>query len=547
MAESQEDQMQSVVTCAFCEETAEHFCKTCQERLCLKCRIIHSENEALSDHEVVLLSFTTLSVSVVNKIISRQVCSKHIVDCISICCGDCEKPICEKCILPEHSGHRVISITDLIKQMEPKLHAKYSAISFQLPKYVDKLKEIKDMRFKVVKNSCLLRKDIENYFLTVQCEIENYKKKLIKDIDENEKSKTDELILVEEKIEESVRSMKALLEEYKNWLPNEKLCFILSGNCNLATSMPERFPEVVFPELLRYERDLNMAAALNSLCGRLYEGIIVHPNYIPKGLKAIGTGYEKLKSLAYRWQDDTFWLHTREEILQIDRDGNVLHKISVYLPDFNEQPIAVTKLGSVIYRQKKFILGERNLKGENRTFFRRGSIKPLCLWARKNGGILVGYFDEDKKDGGLLWLTENGVIEREMRNFPPISSQKLTNMHYIAENVNGDICFSDRVVDVYDSKLHIRFSYNGSKGSLFIPHDICTDGFGNIIIADNRSKVHILNIDGSFLNLLTIPGLNAYEEVSLTIDRNRCLCVGGYDGKIRFIDYSNAIESMQSR
>lgn len=372
------------------------------------------------------------------------------------------------------------------------------------------------------------------------------RKKLVKDIDENEKSKTDELILVEEKIEESVRSMKALLEEYKNWLPNEKLCFILSGNCNLATSMPEHFPEVVFPELLRYERDLNMAAALNSLCGRLYEGIIVHPNYIPKGLKAIGTGYEQLKSLAYRWQDDTFWIHTRVEILQIDRDGNVLHKISVYLPDFNEQPIAVTKLGSVIYRQKKFILGERNLKGENRTFFSRRSFKPLCLWARKNGGILVGYFDEDKKDGGLLWLTENGVIEREMRNFPPISSQKLTNMHYIAENVNGDICFSDRVVDVYDSKLHIRFSYNGSKGSVFIPHDICTDGFGNIIIADSRYKVHILNIDGSFLNLLTVPGLNAYEQVSLTIDRNRCLCVG-YDGKIRFIDYSNAIENMQSR
>lgn len=64
-----------------------------------------------------------------------------------------------------------------------------------------------------------------------------------------------------------------------------------------------------------------------------------------------------------------FWLHTRVEILQIDRDGNVLHKISVYLPDFNEQPIAVTKLGSVIYRQEKFTLGERNLKGGHRTLF----------------------------------------------------------------------------------------------------------------------------------------------------------------------------------
>lgn len=50
-------------------------------------------------------------------------------------------------------------------------------------------------------------------------------------------------------------------------------------------------------------------------------------------------------------------------------------------------------------------------------FFSWGSIKFLCLWVWKNGGILVGYFDEDKKDGGLFWFIENGVIEREMRNF----------------------------------------------------------------------------------------------------------------------------------
>lgn len=547
MAESQEDQMQSVVTCDICEDTAEHFCKTCQDRLCLKCRIIHNENKTLSDHEVVLLSFTALSLSVVNKIISRQVCSKHTVECISICCGDCEKPICEKCILPEHSGHRVISVTDLITQMEPKLHAKYSAISFQLPQYVDKLREIKDMRCKVVKNSCLLRKDIENHFLAVQSEIENYKKRMFEDINENEKSITDDLLSVEMRFEENVRSMKAFLEEYKSWLPNEKICYILSGNCNLALAMPQNFPEVFFSELLRYERDLNMAAALNSLCGRLYEGIIVHPNYIPKDLRAIDIGNRNALSLAYRWQDDTFWLQTHGEILQIDRDNNVLHKMStlVNLSDFKVRPIAVSKLGSVIYRQKKFSLNERNLSGNNRTFFNQGNLKPLCLWARKKGGILVGYFDEDKKDGGFLWLTENAVIEKEIRNFSGFLSRKLAN---VAENVNGDICFSNGVVNVYDSNLHIRFSYSGSKDSMFISLDICTDNNGNIIIADRSCKIHILNKNGNFFNMLKVPGLSAYEQVSLTIDnRNRCLCVGGYDGKIRFIDYSNAIENMQSR
>lgn len=34
MAESLDDQMQSAVTCDTCEETAEHLCKTCHDRLC---------------------------------------------------------------------------------------------------------------------------------------------------------------------------------------------------------------------------------------------------------------------------------------------------------------------------------------------------------------------------------------------------------------------------------------------------------------------------------------------------------------------------------
>lgn len=124
---------------------------------------------------------------------------------------------------------------------------------------------------------------------------------MVKDIDENEKLKIDELILVEEKIEESVRSMKVLLEEYKNWLLNEKFCFILFGNCNLVIVMFEYFLEVVFLELFWYERDLNMVVVLNFFCGCFYEGIIVYFNYILKGLKVIGIGYGKFKFLVYRW------------------------------------------------------------------------------------------------------------------------------------------------------------------------------------------------------------------------------------------------------
>lgn len=85
-------------------------------------------------------------------------------------------------------------------------------------------------------------------------------------------------------------------------------------------------------------------------------------------------------------------------------------------------------------------------------------------------------------------------------------------MYYnIVENVNGDICFFNRVVDVYDLNIIIWFFYNGLKGLVFIFYDICIDGFGNIIIVENINKIYILNINGSFLNILIVFGLNVYE------------------------------------
>lgn len=90
MAESQDDQMQSVVTCDTCDETAEHLCITCQDRLCPRCKEVHSRSKASFDHEVVLLSSSSISQAHEERFSSQQVCSKHAGYRISICCGDCD-------------------------------------------------------------------------------------------------------------------------------------------------------------------------------------------------------------------------------------------------------------------------------------------------------------------------------------------------------------------------------------------------------------------------------------------------------------------------
>lgn len=548
MAESQDDQMQSVVTCDTCDETAEHLCITCQDRLCPRCKVVHSRSKASFDHGVVLLSSSSISQAHEERFSSQQVCSKHAGYRISICCGDCEIPICEKCLLPDHNGHRVISIPDLIKQKKPKLEAKYLAISSQLPQYEEKLAEIKERSYMVAKNGDHLEEKKEKHFRTIKSQIENHKSRLIKDVRKNKTVVMDNLKSHEEKFEEYIKEMKTFMSEFKT---NAKNHFILFGNCDVGATMPNGIPRTQFPELLQYKTELHDAVPLNSLCGRLFEGNILQRENNTKTLQDISVGNNDIKSLAYRYQDDTFWLYTDRNIFQIDRKGRILHTIVAQIQTFSNKPVVVSRSGTVIHRQKQFTLNEKEYCGFDKEFFTTSYSAPLCLWARKEGGVIVGFLDKDESDGGFFWLTEDAVIEKEIRNDSAWNDVYkkyfvLRTRAYVAENVNGDICFSNRSVEVYDSNLQHRFSYpDATDVESFLPQDICTDDFGHILIADQRSRlIHILNKNGVLLKMVKLPGLSTSYPISLTIDVNRCLCIGCSDGKIRFIDYLTILDNL---
>lgn len=64
MAISSDDsfpRMQATVNCDTCENTAEHLCKTCHDRLCDRCKNIHSKSKGTFDHEVVKLTHEAMS------------------------------------------------------------------------------------------------------------------------------------------------------------------------------------------------------------------------------------------------------------------------------------------------------------------------------------------------------------------------------------------------------------------------------------------------------------------------------------------------------
>lgn len=118
---------------------------------------------------------------------------------------------------------------------------------------------------------------------------------------------------------------------------------------------------------------------------------------------------------------------------------------------------------------------------------------------------------------------------------------------YIVENVNGDICLSvetnlSKVVNVIRPNGDHRFTYEGKGTSFlfkpFLPRGICTNVFGQILIADeNNHGIHVLDKDGGFLTMLNIPGEPRVIPISLCIDHQNNLCIGCADGKIRILKY----------
>lgn len=154
----------------------------------------------------------------------------------------------------------------------------------------------------VAKNGDDLEEKIEKHFRTINSQIENQKSRLIKDVRKNKTVVMDNLKSHEEKFEEYINEMKTFVWEFKT---NGKDRFILFGNCDVGATMPNGIPKIQFPELLQYKTESRDAVPLNSLCGRLFEGNILQRENNTKTLQDIYVGNNDIKSLAYRYQDDT--------------------------------------------------------------------------------------------------------------------------------------------------------------------------------------------------------------------------------------------------
>lgn len=98
---------QTVIRLDFYEKPVQHFCNSCQEKLCAECVPIHVNEKPSMSHDVL---FRNRQVQLV-----CTECELHEGQRCQVQCRQCHIPICIKCCTGPHKHHDNVDIEKLVE------------------------------------------------------------------------------------------------------------------------------------------------------------------------------------------------------------------------------------------------------------------------------------------------------------------------------------------------------------------------------------------------------------------------------------------------
>ncbi|XP_048773734.2 E3 ubiquitin-protein ligase TRIM71-like [Ostrea edulis] len=543
---------QEVITCDLCVKPTQQFCNNCQLSLCVDCISKHVVKLKYQQHDIVYFKDRKIQLVFPEcEFHSSQRCEAH--------CQQCDVPVCLKCILDSHNGHRYKDMSDIFNSKKKKLEKETKEIeSIIISQYKEKNEETESKISIIMAEFDELNKEKEKYRKFWHQEVDtifNNLGSLMKSIKENLLAA---LTSHHSKIKYQIPNMTQTVQQNKEILKSNNVSAVtnykskLQEYRNMPTDINVKLPLLKTNTVQGRELSLELGEYKACLTQTTLSSLTEEVTYLSlqklfeqaKSITTIPTGLNPLFHVACVGVDEA-WVCGKDKTLRyVDIHGyvrDIVTTICQYWPN----GITVTRKGELVYsdHHNRTVNIVRHGRTEALITTPQGW-RPGQLCCTKSGDILVSMYTSDYSQNKVVRY-QGHTVKQEIdsdKDGEPIYKGGEYSL-CVVENNNGDIVASDLNSDtvvVVDKSGIVQFRYDGTparRKKSFNPAHIVTDSMSQIIVADlNNDCLHILDQNGQFLRCVDNCGLD--NPQGLSVDSEGRLWVGSHDsGEVKVIQY----------
>ncbi|XP_062580668.1 E3 ubiquitin-protein ligase TRIM45-like [Saccostrea cucullata] len=237
---------QHYIECGNCEENpAQYLCKTCAGYLCETCTIEHKKKKITRNHDIIHL------ISDKGEGMELLFCPEHTTKKLDCYCCPCQKPVCVKCLMETHNGHKVENLASVYCRVKDELEKEKEEIETTLlPKYKELLSTENAKISQISQRTNEVERQICNHTVKVISQISAIKDHRVQDLRNREQGV---LMLVENakrNIETKIDTLEKIKTQITNNLgANPGITFFKAINRKTLTDMRN------FPKNTEYKLD----------------------------------------------------------------------------------------------------------------------------------------------------------------------------------------------------------------------------------------------------------------------------------------------------
>lgn len=535
------------VLCDLCEDkAAQFFCRTCDGNMCVDCKDDHKRKKMFLRHDVVKMTLTRKM-----EIDGYGHCNVHPESKYELNCQVCQIPVCTKCIAGKHNGHKMKDISTAYLEAKRRISEVINEVdSHLIPAYKRNIEDLETLLGDVNKQTRELEQTVVNQSQKLTDFIQSIEKEFLQMICSERTSYNDQINSEKNDIGSHVsylQTLHASLVEKRDTKSLTDLILFMANYSELETNKIFQIPSfqpACFITNFPYKNVFRVIFGLHLPSRMVKQKRKRCIMAKAKEIKNIGTTVVSPIGLFVSDKNQGIvWIRgEKATVNKIDMQGNVQATFSTQTKFGRPSGLIETKDGIMFYTD----LENKKIRKVTKDLHEKTEINtewyPMGMCISLSGHILVcvaklKFLETNESDvGKILRMNCQGNIFQEIQRKSD-NENLYTRPICVSENVNQDICVSDCTkcsVIVVDRTGIFRFAYEGgfiqNDDRIFSPAELDTDKDGNILISDDEnSLVHLLDIDGRFLQYILTAKDGISEPRGLKVDDEDRLWISEID------------------